>query len=131
MKDNVLKKLEEVNLNYEYLKRQKKDKLSNLVLFIILALLISFGALFFEYSIRQKGFTSTWTLILIGFSIIIFSLTLRKYRTFNRKWKLTQARKQELDTILSLYNVQYTSDIDFEKYKNGIEEAHINIQLHQ
>jgi hypothetical protein len=140
--DSKLKsKIEDINLEYQYILKRKQKVYINFVVYTILSIIVIFISCYFgNYIFEQSKYE--WIRFRYGrsaleipvyffFTGVLFVLprATRPLIKFLNELRLAKARKQDLDHILKLYNINYSIEISFGKIYKDYNEVEVEIDL--
>lgn len=115
-------RIKEVNTEYELVQKTKLISYANFVFFLIVSILVILaGYLIGKYAL-DKGVISTVPLIIIGVGIMILPLASGPLNKYRQDISIARNKKDKLDKLLSMYNIQYTIEVIVYKDLHGNQE---------
>lgn len=105
--DNLYTKIFDVNIAVEYLHRLKPKSYIYLVTFLTLGIAVHILNYVLTIHIYEKGFLSTITITILILGVILMGMGIGAIRFYIVKKNIILPKKEELDQIVKLYNLQY------------------------
>ena len=122
------KRIREVNEEFEQVKSTKGSIITHVLTYGIISLGMMISGFVLLKFILEKGVFANVTLIIMGSGFLVIPYALGPWVKFKQQFQAVRKKKEELDEILELYNIQYTIDVSIKHDRHGTVE--INSDLH-
>lgn len=129
LNDKFEQKITEININYEKIKRTKLLTYTYFTVFLIISIAVMIGGYILGKYVFEKGVISTVPLIIIGVGFAILPMAFGPLNYYRNEMSITKTKKESLDGILSVYNIDYKIDIRFGKEIHGNQEVETNLKF--
>ena len=122
-------KIKETNSRYQNIRR--KSSLTYIYSLIILAIsfAIVIGGWYFGKYVYDAGVLSALPVLIIGVGCLLFPAAFGPLNYHRRDLKMAKIEKDKIDKILSLYNINYSIEIQFGKQMHGSQEVFADLNL--
>ncbi|WP_439128667.1 hypothetical protein [Polaribacter sp.] len=131
-------KLEEILIEYEDLKRNKSKVYKNVIFTLIVGFIIVFCGFFYWKSFINDRYLLSrshleYLIIVVGLFFIIGSVfikkSLHKYKFYKNSLHYNEKSKEQMQSLLNLYNKKYRYKIKFGKEFNDEQDVFFNIDV--
>jgi len=126
--DFLKEKTKKVNLDYELIKRTKKDTYFSFFIYLIISLVLIIGTIIFIFYALSKGAFTTYSIvpIAIGFGTLVKAIS--SLVNYHRDIKITINNKEKHNILLAKYGIKYTFDFKV-KHFHDIEEITTDLKF--
>ena len=131
LNDKFEQKVKEINVDHEKVRRTKKLTYTYFIVFLIISLAVMIGGYLLGSYILEKGVISTVPLIIIGVGFTILPIAFGPVNNYRNEMSIIKKKKENLDGILSLYNIDYSIDMKFGKEIHGTQEVETDLKIHR
>ena len=134
LRDLFEEKLKQINLEYDQLNRKRLLTYSYTVVYIFIGLVVMFVAYYFgTYIYNVSNRTSirlyTYPLIIFAVSLAPMAMAISTLINYLQHIKVVKSKKEDLDSVLELYNIKYAIDIDYQTEFHGTQEVYIDLKV--
>lgn len=127
--NNYEKIIREVNINLHLVRLTKTDTVLSVVVFLPLSIAVmAAGYLIGRYA-WESGVISTVPLIIMGVGFLVMPLATGPLNKYRQTYGVAKKRKQQLDDLLSSYNIEYTIDVSVRKDFHGNQEVETDLRF--
>ncbi|WP_111683760.1 hypothetical protein [Winogradskyella tangerina] len=135
--DNKLAtKIEDVNIDYEDIKRQKWRVYTNSILLFILGILLLICSYYMSKFVSGLKASEYWryryvsyglTACFLGSLLFVFPAAIRLLNRYRNEIRSAKIDKEKVDKVLELYGISYTINITFTRGPLGYDEVDIDL----
>lgn len=138
LKNRLKTRLEDVLIEYEYLKQNKEKLFINTYLKLILGLLIFFcGCFSLKFLYDQGNFSPLialkYLILVPGISITtglyFMKFAISKLVIIKKEFSNAREAKNNLDKVLKLYSNKYSYTVNFDEEVHGIQNVNVEIEF--
>lgn len=122
-------KLKTINIKYERIMKTKTPTIVHLVVFILIGLAFIAGGYYLNTRANEGNMFSTLPFIVMGIGVFMFLYATAPLNKYRREISVAQSNKDNMEQILSIYNIQYSIDLKFEKEIHGTQEVKAKLSL--
>ncbi len=129
LNDKFEQKVKEINIEYEQIKKTKASAYIHFSVLLIISVAVIFGGYYIGKYALDSGVISTTPLIIMGAGLSILPVAFGSLNTYRSKIFIAKQKKEKLDNLLSLYNINYTIYVKFGKEIHGTQDVYVILQL--
>lgn len=122
-------RIKAVNIEYELVRRTKAISLGNFFFFGAVSIAFFTGGYLLGSYAFDKGVISTVPLIVMSVGLFVFPMAAGPLNKYRQGIKIARAKKSELDSLLSAYNIQYTIDVFVHTDVHGNQDITTNLNF--
>jgi len=120
-------KILDTNIEFERIRRRKTQIYSKTIGLLSLGIILILVGLFIGLFALESGLISKVPLIIIGVGFLTLPNALKSFVLFRQKFSVAKNKKTELDSLLSIYNVEYDLKLNFTKDRHGNVDIKTNL----
>lgn len=124
-------KIKRVHIELKTAQNEKLKVYFHLFFFFILGVLTLLGGYYLGSRSFSNGVISTVPLIVMGIGIFLFIVGISPLYKYYQKLNVLIANKNDLDTVIDVYGIQYDIDISFGQEIHGKKEVFSNLKVHK
>ncbi|MCW3786297.1 hypothetical protein [Plebeiibacterium sediminum] len=109
----------DTNIELETISRKKAKTYSTTFVLLAISIVIMLLGFLLGIFAFEGGVISTLPLIIIGVGFLVIPKALHPFVMFKQTLSVAKNKKDELDNLLSLYNVKYDLDLNFKEDRHG------------
>ncbi len=121
--EKLKEKLIEVNEEFYDLKYIKKHSIINFIVYTIIGLSVIYFSYFFGVYLLERGFYSTVTIVIFVIGLVVLGFGIGPINYYRQKRKITIAKKNDMDKLANLYNINYDFESKIQTDMMGIKET--------
>ncbi|MEO9953656.1 hypothetical protein [Nonlabens sp.] len=134
LRDNFEEKLKQINLEYDQLNRKRLLTYSYTVGYILIGFIIIATGYLIAYHINDVANKTsvrfyTYPLTFIAISFAPMGMAISTLINYLQHIKVAKSKKEDLDSVLELYNIKYAIDIDYQTEFHGTQEVYIDLKV--
>ena len=121
--------IEKVNIAYESVLKTKTDTIGHIIMYSIIALALFIGGFLIGKYILEKGVISTVPLIIMGVGLGPLGIAFGPLNKYMTDLKIARKKKEDLDTLCSMYGYHYDIDINHHTDSLGNKSYDTKLQI--
>lgn len=129
LKNEFEKQIAEINIEHDSVLKSKTNQIGSGVFNLILSLLIFFLGVIFTNFIFEKGYISTFSLIILVIASIPFVKGIGIINSYFNDLKIAKKKKERLDKVASIYGYDYKININHIKDSLENIEHEVNLKV--
>ncbi|GAA4277986.1 hypothetical protein [Aquimarina mytili] len=129
LREKFEQKLKEVNIHYEQVKKTKIASYVNFGIFLFIGLFVMFGGYYLGKYALDGGVISTVPFIIMGVGFLILPMAFGPLNRYRQDINAAKNKKDKVDEVLNLYNIDYTIDLKFGKEIHGTQEVYADLKV--
>lgn len=123
-------KIKDTNIEYISVLNTKWLVYINFVVFLLIALAVILAGYFLaEYLLKFRVVAAAPFIISLVGLLFILPLAVGPLNTYKNDLKLAEAKKEDLDAVLKIYNIKYNIDISFGKKYHGTQDISVDLKI--
>ena len=123
--------VKKANIELENIKKAKTDTYGHVLIFALVSLAIMFAGYYLGTYAWESGVISTVPLIIIGVGFGVLPFALGPLNKFRSELSLAQNKKDKLDEVLNLYNIDYEIYLKYGKKIHGTQEVQADLKINR
>ena len=127
--DQLKNKIIAINCEYEGIKRKSILTYFYSILILVISLSVIIGGWYFGKYVYDAGVLSTVPVIIIGVGFLLFTAAFGPLNFHLRDKNLAKQKKDKIDHILILYNMDDSININFGREIHGSQEVFSDLKL--
>ena len=122
-------KLTKANVEFENVKRKRTIVYIYCALFLIFGLFVIYGGFYLGNHILDRGVISAVPLIIMAAGCAVMGTAIGPFNGYRNNLALAKSKKDSIDDVLMVYNIDYDITIKFGKEIHGSQDYNSDLKV--
>ncbi|WP_299112869.1 hypothetical protein [uncultured Winogradskyella sp.] len=123
-------KIEQINVEYEKVRKTRLLVYANFIIFLSVAFAVILAGFYLaKYLLKFNAISSVPFIISLVGVLFVLPIAIGPLNSYLNDLKLAKQRKNELDQVLEIYNINYDINIEFGKAYHGTQDVYVDLKV--